>query len=56
VPFTVGTNVPAPASTAGVVPPLPYTAGGYATIKPTIIDFEHSMVIKSNLVNRLREG
>ena len=56
VPFTVGTNVPAPASTAGVVLPLPYTAGGYATIKPTIIDFEHSIVIKSNLVNQFKYG
>ncbi len=56
VPFTVGTNVPAPASTAGVVLPLPYTAGGYATIKPTIIDFEHTMVIKSNLVNQFKYG
>ena len=56
VPFTVGTNVPAPASTAGVVLPLPYTAGGYATIKPTIIDVEHSIVIKPNLVNQLKYG
>ena len=56
VPFTVGTNVPAPASTAGVVLPLPYTAGGYATIKPTIIDVEHSIVIKSNLVNQFKFG
>ncbi|WP_260740121.1 TonB-dependent receptor [Tunturiibacter lichenicola] len=56
VPFTVGTNVPAPASTPGVVFPLPYTAGGYATIKPTIIDFEHSIVIKPNLVNQFKFG
>ncbi len=56
VPFTVGTNVPAPASTAGVVLPLPYTAGGYATIKPTIIDFEHSIFIKPNLVNQFKYG
>jgi hypothetical protein len=56
VPFTVGTNVPAPASTPGVVLPLPYTAGGYATIKPTIIDVEHSIVIKSNLVNQFKFG
>jgi hypothetical protein len=56
VPFTVGTNVPAPASTPGVVLPLPYTAGGYATIKPTIIDFEHSIVIKPNLVNQFKYG
>jgi hypothetical protein len=56
VPFTVGTNVPAPASTPGVVFPLPYTAGGYATVKPTIIDFEHSIVIKSNLVNQFKFG
>jgi len=56
VPFTVGTNVPAPASTPGVVFPLPYTAGGYATIKPTIINFEHSIVIKPNLVNQFKFG
>jgi len=56
VPFTVGTNVPAPASTPGVVLPLPYTAGGYATIKPTIIDVEHSIVIKPNVVNQFKFG
>jgi hypothetical protein len=56
VPFTVGTNVPAPASTPGVVLPLPYTAGGYATIKPTIIDVEHSIVITPHLVNQFKFG
>jgi hypothetical protein len=50
VPFTVG------GTPAGVVLPLPYTAGGYATIKPTIIDVEHSIVIKSNLVNQFKFG
>ncbi len=50
VPFTVG------GTPAGVVLPLPYTAGGYATIKPTIIDLEHSIVIKPNLVNQLKFG
>jgi len=56
VPFTVGTNVPAPASTPGVVLPLPYTAGGYATIKPTIIDLEHSIVITPHIVNQFKFG
>jgi carboxypeptidase family protein len=50
VPFTVG------GTPAGVVLPLPYTAGGYATIKPTIIDLEHSIVIKPNLVNQFKFG
>ncbi len=48
VPFTVGLN--------GVVLPLPYTNGGYATIKPTILDLEHSIVITPNLVNQFKFG
>ena len=50
VPFTVG------GSPAGVVLPLPYTAGGYATIKPTIINVEHSIVLTPRLVNQFKFG
>ena len=48
VPFTVGNN--------GVVLPLPYTSGGYATIKPTIIDIEHSIVLTPHIVNQFKYG
>ena len=52
VPYTVGTNaVPA---VPGVVLPLPYTAGGYATITPVIMDIEHSWQITNHIVNQLK--
>lgn len=50
VPFTVG------GSPAGVVLPLPYTAGGYATIKPTIMDVEHNYQISPNVGNQFKFG
>jgi hypothetical protein len=52
VPFTVGSNV----STAypGVVLPLPYTAGGYATITPVITDIEHVWQISNSMTNQLK--
>ena len=51
VPFTVGTNaVPA---VAGVVLPLPYTAGGYATITPVVTDIEHVWQISNSMTNQL---
>ncbi|MGI4826573.1 MAG: TonB-dependent receptor domain-containing protein [Janthinobacterium lividum] len=54
VPFTVGTNsVPA---VAGIVLPLPYTAGGYATIKPVITDVEHTFQISEHIVNQFKFG
>jgi hypothetical protein len=55
VPFTVGSNVPVTA-TAGVVLPLPYTAGGYATIIPVIADIEHAWQINNNMTNQLKLG
>jgi Carboxypeptidase regulatory-like domain len=52
VPFTVGTNaVPA---VAGVVLPLPYTAGGYATITPVVTDIEHVWQISNSMTNQLK--
>ena len=50
VPFTVGTN----ASVAGVVLPLPYTAGGIATITPVITDIEHAWQITEHITNQLK--
>ncbi len=50
VPFTVG------GSPAGVVLPLPYTAGGYATIKPTVMDIEHNYQISPSLGNQFKFG
>lgn len=50
VPFTVG------GTPAGVVLPLPYTAGGYATIKPTITDVEHAWQISEHLTNQFKFG
>jgi hypothetical protein len=50
VPFTVG------GTPAGVVLPLPYTAGGIATISPTIMDIEHSWAITEHLVNQFKYG
>jgi Carboxypeptidase regulatory-like domain/TonB-dependent Receptor Plug Domain/TonB dependent receptor len=50
VPFTVGGTPP------GVVLPLPYTAGGIATISPTIMDVEHSWAITEHLVNQFKYG
>ena len=50
VPFTVG------GTPAGVVLPLPYTAGGYAVIKPTIMDVEHSWAISDRIVNQFKFG
>lgn len=50
VPFTVG------GTPAGVVLPLPYTAGGYATIKPTITDVEHSWQITGRITNQFKFG
>jgi hypothetical protein len=48
VPFTVG------GSPAGVVLPLPYTAGGYATITPVITDIEHVWTISNSMSNQLK--
>ena len=50
VPFTVG------GTPAGVVLPLPYTAGGYATIKPTITDVEHNWQLTERITNQLKFG
>ncbi|ADW68272.1 carboxypeptidase-like regulatory domain-containing protein [Granulicella tundricola] len=50
VPFTVGTN----ATAAGVVLPLPYTAGGIATITPVITDIEHAWQISDHITNQLK--
>jgi hypothetical protein len=50
VPFTVG------GTPAGNVLPLPYTAGGIATISPTIMDVEHSWAITDHLVNQFKYG
>lgn len=50
VPFTVG------GTPAGNVLPLPYTAGGIATISPTIMDIEHSWAITDHLVNQFKYG
>ncbi len=50
VPFTVG------GTPAGVVLPLPYTAGGYATIKPTIMDIEHNYQISDHIGNQFKFG
>jgi hypothetical protein len=52
VPFTVGSN--AVPTNAGVVLPLPYTAGGYATITPVITDIEHAWQISEHLTNQLK--
>ena len=52
VPFTVGTN--SVNSFAGVVFPLPYTAGGYATITPVITDIEHEWQINAHMTNQLK--
>jgi hypothetical protein len=52
VPFTVGTN----GTVAGVVLPLPYTAGGYATITPVVTDIEHAWQISSRITNQLKFG
>jgi len=52
VPFTVGSN--AVPTVAGVVLPLPYTAGGYATITPVIMDIEHAWQITTNMTNQLK--
>lgn len=54
VPFTVGSN--ASNAAAGVVLPVPYTNGGKAEIKPTIMDVEDSYVFTPNLVNQLEFG
>jgi hypothetical protein len=48
VPFTVGNN--------GVVLPLPYTNGGYATITPRIFNIEHNIVITPHIVNQFKFG
>jgi hypothetical protein len=48
VPFTVG------GTPAGVVLPLPYTAGGYATITPVITDIEHVWQISNRITNQLK--
>ena len=48
VPFTVG------GTPAGVVLPLPYTAGAYATIKPLNMDVEDSYQITPHLVNQFK--
>ncbi len=54
VPFTVGSN--AVPTQAGVVLPLPYTAGGYATIIPTISDIEHNFQISNSMSNQFKFG
>ena len=54
VPFTVGAN--SPPNIAGVVLPLPYTNGGYATIKPIIGDIEHAWQISPRLTNQFKFG
>ena len=48
VPFTVG------GTPAGVVLPLPYTAGGYAQITPKITDVEHVWTISNSIVNQFK--
>lgn len=48
VPFTVGNN--------GVVLPLPYTQGGTALIKPTVMDVEYNWTVRPNMVNQLKYG
>jgi hypothetical protein len=50
VPFTVG------GTPAGVVLPLPYTAGGTAIIKPTVTDVEHAWQISDHITNQLKFG
>ena len=50
VPFTVGTN----GTVAGIVLPLPYTAGGIATITPVITDIEHAWQISDHITNQLK--
>jgi hypothetical protein len=50
VPFTVG------GTPSGVVLPLPYTAGGLAVIKPTVMDVEHSYQISPNIGNQFKFG
>ena len=50
VPFTIG------GTPAGYVLPLPYTAGGYAKIGPTILDVEHSYAITDRIVNQFKYG
>jgi len=50
VPFSVG------GTPAGVVLPLPYTAGGTAVIKPTLTDVEHTWTITPRIVNQLKFG
>ena len=52
VPFTVGSNVTP--TVAGIVLPLPYTAGGYATIQPIITDVEHTFQISEHIVNQFK--
>jgi len=52
VPFTVGSN--AVPTVAGVVLPLPYTAGGYATITPVVTDIEHAWQISNSMTNQLK--
>jgi hypothetical protein len=41
---------------SGVVLPLPYTAGGLAVIKPTVMDVEHSYQISPNIGNQFKFG
>jgi hypothetical protein len=50
VPFTVS------GTPAGVVLPVPYTAGGYATITPVITDIEHAWQITEHISNQLKFG
>ena len=54
VPFTVGSNVTP--TQAGVVLPLPYTAGGYATIVPLITDVEDNYQISNSMSNQFKFG
>jgi hypothetical protein len=50
VPFTVG------GTPAGVVLPIPYTAGGIATITPVITDVEHAWQISQHITNQFKFG
>jgi len=54
VPYTVGSN--AVPTVAGVVLPLPYTAGGYATITPVVTDIEHAWQVSEHMTNQFKFG
>ena len=54
--YGVRTNVPFTVGNSGVVLPLPYTQGGYATIIPTIMDVEHNFQISNSMSNQFKFG